>query len=631
MADKTRAHGRIWLAVAALGMFWTAFAVLDPAARVAAGPGALVAVGGAWLAVRNGGRPSTAAFLAVLALVYAGCRVVPPNLGADSRSYFAILHSAFFDHDLDFANEFRFWGFGDLPADSWLRKGVHPVGPALLWSPFYLLAHAFVLAGRALGRTAWAADGLTGPYVRACALGTAFYAVGGAFVLFAFLRRRFDRATALLATAGTLLASTIPYYLAVQPAMAHGLVFASAALVLFTLGRTEEGPTRRAWIAAGLAFGLLVLLRWQALVALALVAPLAVRDLVRRRARWSDLALAALAALAAFSPQFLAWKAQYGRFLTMPQGAGYVDWSSPHLVDVLLSADRGLVTWTPVALLGLAGLVAGMRRWPLLAGGALVTVALTAWVNGGVRDFAGNDAYGARRFDLAVPLLALGLAVCVETAARLAARRPWLAPAAALAFLALWNLGLMRAHARGAFPEAAPFERVAGVEARTVRDAVESALGRLGPRSRALAYKAFVGEYLYENVNLGGTIDVGGEEGRWLGEGWSGSKWREGSPRFRWALAPQACLRLPFEQPVDLRATITARAPRRLEGQTFAVVVNGRVTGEAALGPEWTDTPFTIPRTALVPGENAVCFRFARSGGEEGQPVAAQVARVQLP
>ena len=88
---------------------------------------------------------------------------------------------------------------------------------------------------------------------------------------------------------------------------------------------------------------------------------------------------------------------------------------------------------------------------------------------------------------------------------------------------------------------------------------------------------------------------------------------------------------VPLSGPSDLPATLQARVPRRLESQAFTVTVNGAVAARGTLGPEWQDVPFTLPAALLVTGENAVCFRFERGWGEEGQQVGAQVARVQLP
>ena len=61
------------------------------------------------------------------------------------------------------------------------------VGPAILWSPFLLLAHGGVLLARALGSTV-AADGYSAPYRLGMALGTAFYAFLGLWLAFRLAR-----------------------------------------------------------------------------------------------------------------------------------------------------------------------------------------------------------------------------------------------------------------------------------------------------------------------------------------------------------------------------------------------------------------------------------------------------------
>jgi hypothetical protein len=173
---------------------------------------------------------------------------------------------------------------------------------------------------------------------------------------------------------------------------------------------------------------------------------------------------------------------------------------------------------------------------------------------------------------------------------------------------------------------------VATAEAGLVRHGADRVLGTLlGSRGRDLAYRFFVGEYFYVNTNPGGTIAVGGDDARYLGEGWSGPRWHEGGPRFRWARFPRACVVVPLSGPATLSAVLTARVPRRLESQTFTVTANGTAVGAGRLGPDWSDVPFTLSAAALVAGENQVCFQFARGWGEEGEQVGAQVSRVQLP
>src|SRR5207244_529697 len=125
-----------------------------------------------------------------------------PGFGADSPSYFVYLRSAAFDHDLDFANEWAQWGYEPQPLTATgHRRNVHAIGSAMIWSPFYAAAHAYVVATRLLGSRAYAADGYAIPYVRATALGTATVAVLGAFLLGRALVPRFGVA---LATVGVL-------------------------------------------------------------------------------------------------------------------------------------------------------------------------------------------------------------------------------------------------------------------------------------------------------------------------------------------------------------------------------------------------------------------------------------------
>src|SRR6185295_13217021 len=379
--------------------------------------------------------------LALLALV-AG----RGDLRADSVSYFAWLRSAWFDRDLDFANEWAHWGLPEAPrTGTGLRRNVHSVGPALLWSPFYAAADLYVATTGRFPR-----DGYSLPYRRAAAAGTLAAVLVGGWLLARTLAPRVGRRTAALVVAAAVLASPIVYYTLMVPAMAHGATFGAAAACVWAWDRARRRPSLAAWCLLGALLGVAMLMRWQAAVLGLLALPLAVQGLRRRSVRFSWLLAAAAALVVAFSPQLLAWHALYGRWLTIPQGEGFLDWSSPHLLDALVSADHGLFTWTPLMLVGAVGLLLGLGADPLLFGGALAVFGATAWVNGGVYDWAGGDAFGARRFDVAVPLLALGLGETTRAAVRLVRRWPMLVPAAALALFAVWNLGLVVLFERGA-------------------------------------------------------------------------------------------------------------------------------------------------------------------------------------
>src|SRR5690348_2957886 len=89
----------------------------------------------------------------VLLFVVSLPAVTPRLYAGDEIEYFAFLRSVWFDHDLSFENEYRYFydrgiarGFGfhqtflEQTSETGLRPNFGTVGPALLWSPFYGLA-----------------------------------------------------------------------------------------------------------------------------------------------------------------------------------------------------------------------------------------------------------------------------------------------------------------------------------------------------------------------------------------------------------------------------------------------------------------------------------------------------------
>src|SRR5207244_1476622 len=95
-----------------------------------------------------------------------------------------------------------------------------------------------------------------------------------------------------------------------------------------------------------------------------------------------------VAALLAFSPQLLAYRALTGRFGPSRLVARKMSWSSPHLLQVLFDPGHGLFAWSPLLLLATAGLLflVGRRR-------DLTTVLLAlcllaqVWINGAVESW----------------------------------------------------------------------------------------------------------------------------------------------------------------------------------------------------------------------------------------------------
>jgi hypothetical protein len=527
-----------------------------------------------------------------------------------------------FDRDLDFTNEYQvLTGDPGRLTPTGLRDNVHPIGAPLVWSPFYLAAHVYILMR--YGRSV--ADGYGDPYFRSVVLGSVTAAYFGAVLLLTCLARRVGWPLALVAGLGVL-ASPVLYYIFVVPGMSHAVTFAAASALLWAWDRAERAPSLGAWLLLGSALGFVTISRWQGLVYVLLVGPLALKGLMRRSVRPAWVVSGAVVALFVFSPQIWVWKRLYGRFLVNPHGWGYVDWSSPYFWNRLISADHGLFSWTP-AMLGIAGLALSLRRWPLLSSGGLLVFLATAWLNGGVTNW--GDSFGGRGFDLIVPLVVIGLSVLLERTAAVVADRPLLVPAAVLVVLGLWNVGLIGLYQDSRYPHAAPLERLAGDQVRQLRLALEDRARFLGNWAPSLIYKVLVAEYL--DKKAGRSISVGNLDDRELGGGWSPRRRPPGEPGFRWALPPVSCLRVALEEPLDLQVRITARAPKRCQPQSVDLLSNGQKVASAPVPVEWTEIPFVVASRFLVPGENVLCLRFEKvEPGEADESVAAAVAQVRL-
>jgi hypothetical protein len=124
-------------------------------------------------------------------------------------------------------------------------------------------------------------------------------------------------------------------------------------------------------------------------------------------------------------PQMLAWKAIFGSYLLAdpPHGRDFLRLDHPYLLHTLFSSRHGLLFWTPMLWAGFLGYVLLFRRDRRIALALAVPLALMTWVNAWSGDWWAGGSFSNRRFDSALPLLALGVALVLRALAA-AARRP---------------------------------------------------------------------------------------------------------------------------------------------------------------------------------------------------------------
>src|SRR6185503_4969652 len=215
-----------------------------------------------------------------------------------------------------------------------------------------------------------------------------------------------------LVVAGLYAFATTTLSVGSQALWEHGPATLSVALALWGLARRDARGTG----AAAFALAAAVFMRpTNVLLAIPLAAVLLQRTAGAGRSllAWSAPPLAALAAYNTWhfgTP----WSSGRDATLTAPW------WSADPLAGLaglLLSPGRGLFVYSPVLILGVAGLAAGWRRGRPLFAPAAAGVALFVAACAFRQVWWGGYCYGPRMLADLAPLLAFGLVPVAEAAA----------------------------------------------------------------------------------------------------------------------------------------------------------------------------------------------------------------------
>lgn len=335
------------------------------------------------------------------------------NFGFDDAFYFSYLPSVWIDHDLDFTNQYKETHF---PADIFTRqtptgalKNEFPIGPALCWSPFFILADGITMLS-GMPRTGY------GPlYVNFCIVGNIVLCFLGLYMIFGWIASFYRPLIAGTSAAVAWAATSIYVYSTRIFLVSETVSMFSVALLVFLTLKSDRKKTYVA-VFVGLAGALTVLVRFHN--ALFLLAPLLfwTRDAVHSR-NWAAFGRRLLCFSLGFAcglcPQMLVWKLLYGTWF-VNTGQYLLWWRNPLVLEVLFSARKGLFVWTPLAffsLLGLGFFWRASRFWCVVF---LLIFAGNIYVNAAQWDWWGSTAFGARRFSNCLIIFAAGLAAILE-------------------------------------------------------------------------------------------------------------------------------------------------------------------------------------------------------------------------
>jgi hypothetical protein len=388
-----------------------------------------------------------------------------PWVRGDGVGYYAFARSMLIEHRLDFTKDWQSantsFRMGRLDAQGNVLPAEYTatghldnhftIGPAILWSPFLVVAHASVLLYDRLGGHV-PADGFSRPYLVAMAVGTAVYGFLALVISFVVARKYVSERWAFLATLGIWFASSLPVYMYFNPSWSHAHSAFAVALFLWYWIRTRTARTLPQWIILGAISGLMIEVYYVSGVLMLLPLLESLRGYWKARKGLGMTAIGSLfvgnlvfaaALIAVFSPTLITKRIIYGSYLKSGYEHLWV-WTSPSLLKVCFSADHGLFSWTPILLAAVAGLLLLWRRDRELAMYLILVFAALLYTIGCYEDWDGLSSFGNRFFITLTPMFVLGLAVFFDALEHSwSEQRAAIVSASATSVLILWNLGLI--------------------------------------------------------------------------------------------------------------------------------------------------------------------------------------------
>jgi hypothetical protein len=338
------------------------------------------------------------------------------------------LRSIAIDKDLNFSNEYEYFrtqNLGNvLDPDSKTITGLPPnpwpIGNAVFWSPFFLMAHNI---------EKWSggsADGYSKTYINLVTTGTLVYSFLVLVLIYLLLAKIFKEEIAFTATAIIFLSTSLMYYTFIDPSVSHALSAFTATLFLYYWYSTRKKRNLFQSIALGFFAGIMVITRWQdSLFLLVIIYDL--RRIFPLKTKSSNRtlygpALFFITLILTFIPQMIFWKIVYGSYLLIPQYQGFVLWYPKYLLQVLFSPVHGLFTWTPIIFISVIGLILyqkeAINRKSILPVLLLLILLLQIFANSSIYDWNGSWSFGSRRFVSCSVIFAFGIAHLITLLSR---------------------------------------------------------------------------------------------------------------------------------------------------------------------------------------------------------------------
>ena len=288
-----------------------------------------------------------------------------PNwvIQTDVKGYYLYLPSFFIHHDvtLNYINENpaqysgKVW-FLKTPEGNKIIQ--YTYGQALLYSPFFLIAHGIAPL------LEYESYGYSPPYKFALLVSSIFYLSLALFFLRKLLKKYFSDPATAIALFVVVIGTNLLYYSSKEATMTHSYNFSFIVFFIYNMVKWFEKPAILRTVLLGFITGMIVLIRPTNVLVIVLFLLWGVsswngfldRIVFLLKSYWK-IALMIFIFFLVWVPQFLYWKEITGSYFYFSyQERAMFFFNDPEVINVLFSYRKGWLLYTPIMIFSLIGI-----------------------------------------------------------------------------------------------------------------------------------------------------------------------------------------------------------------------------------------------------------------------------------
>jgi hypothetical protein len=507
-------------------------------------------------------------YLVILFIIL--CYIFHSNGGAhfsiDDKKYYAYVKSLAIDGDLDFQNEYQELQVQDNYHLNYRTKAgrppnIYPPGSMSLWLPFFILIH-FVLKVISHLDLGLLTNGVIQPYKNALGLATIFYACIAFIIIYKILKEYVKKSSAIFSVMLIILSTFLLYYIVFSPLMSTICEVFMVSLFIYLWLKQRKEPSIILNLVLGIAGGLLIFIRATFIVFLILPLADIISNIFKYKIRSNKvLTDKNLVQLTSFFPGiilgaiplFLVWKAVYGEWFV--NFSRYFSWlSSPHIFKVLFSWRHGLISWSPIILFSLIGLVILAIKKREIGISFCIIFLLLLYINASQKDWWAGGSFGARRFASLAIIFAFGFAFFLQWIIDNTSKKAGITLWMIFLVLMIFNFLLMYQFEKNLISRSDSVRPLVMLKhskyivMQKIPESLKLIPSWLCGRRFGVSAQKYHELSKCEPFSNDFTIDIGGNDHLFIGKNW-GTKDRTEDISFRWSLRGLSTLLFPLKDP----------------------------------------------------------------------------------